>query len=853
MTHLPIDDVMGQIVAALGAHAGVVIEAPPGAGKSTRVPPALLDAGLAGGRQIVMLEPRRVAARATARRIAEERGVRLGAEVGYQVRFDRRAGPDTQLLVITEGILTRWLQRDPLLDEVGVVILDEFHERSVHSDLAIAFLREVQQVRDDLKVVVMSATIDTTPIAEFLSVPVVKSQGRTFPVAVDYLEQPPDDRVEFEAARAARRHVGSAADDGGDILIFLPGQAEIHRCLSALERWAPDEGIRCFPLYSALPNQEQDRALSPGGARRIICSTNIAETSLTIEGVTLVIDSGKVRTMRSSAANGLDELVLEHVSLASANQRAGRAGRVRPGRALRLWTRAFEHRMAPYDDAELQRVELATVVQEVVAWSGADPRDFGWFEPPPEVALGQAIDLLRQLGALEADDFRLSDLGRRLLDLPLHPRLGRMLIEGERRGTSAKACAMAAILAERDFVTSVAPDAPAAASDVLLRAELLDDAARGSGAAARRVGVRVHQGGARRVAEVRDQLLKATGAAPRNDAGDEEDALRTLLSAYPDRIAFRREEGQGRFVMVGGEALALARESVVREAPVVVAASIGGRTRARDAVGGVQSRGLIRMASTVEMAWLEDAFPERFEERVVVDFDRERQRVMAERQRLFDGIALERQVASVAEHADPSEVTACLLEHALDDVVSAFGLNTDEAQFLLRWECARRWFPEADFPQLMLDARRGDPEQAIWQQVCWGKRTFAQLRGLGLSGQLGAYLNREQRRLLDEELPPRLEVPSGSHIRLDYSLDTPPVLAVRIQEVFGWRDSPRVARGQIAVLLHLLAPNYRPQQVTDDLAGFWERTYPEVRKELRARYAKHPWPEDPLSARAIRK
>ncbi|RAL24907.1 ATP-dependent helicase HrpB [Lujinxingia litoralis] len=852
MSRLPIDEVLPEIVGALRAHCGVVIEAPPGAGKSTRVPPALLDAGLAGGRQVVMLEPRRVAARATAGRIARERGVRLGEEVGYQVRFDRRAGPDTKLLVITEGILTRWLQRDPLLDDVGLVILDEFHERSVHSDLAIAFLREVQQVRDDLKVVVMSATIATAPIAEFLDVPVVKSLGRTFPVEVEYLAQPPEERLEYEAARAARRYVGGADDDGGDILIFLPGRAEIHRCLSALERWAPAEGVACYPLYSALSNEEQDRALAPGGGRRIIVSTNIAETSLTIEGVTLVIDSGQVRTMRSSPASGLNELVLEHVSLASANQRAGRAGRVRAGRALRLWTRAFEHRMAAYDDAELQRVELSPVVQEVVAWSGADPGEFGWFESPPAPALAQAVELLRQLGALEPDDFRTTDVGRRLLDLPLHPRLGRMLIEGERRGCAAQTCAMAAILSERDFVTSVASDAPAGRSDVLIRAELLEDAARGSGQAARRLGLGVHQGGARRVAQVRDQLLKTIGAR-RPDTGDAVDLLKTLLVAFPDRIAFRREDGAARFVMVGGEALALARESVVRDAEVVVAASIGGRTRARDAVGGVASRGLIRMASQVEMAWLEDVYPRRFDERVVVAFDSERERVMAERQRRFDGIALERQVASVDRHADAAEVTTCLLNHALDDVVAAFGLGTDDAQFLLRWECARRWFPDADFPRLMLDARRGDPAQPIWEQVCWGKRSLGQLRAMNLGAQLSAYLNREQRRLLDEELPPRLEVPSGSQIRLEYRLEGPPVLAVRIQEVFGWLDSPRLARGQVAVLLHLLAPNYRPQQVTDDLAGFWERTYPQVRKELRARYAKHPWPEDPLQARAIRK
>ncbi len=847
---LPIDEVLPEIVGALEEHRGLVIEAPPGAGKSTRVPPAVLDAGLAGEGQIVMLEPRRVAARATARRIANERGVKLGGEVGYQVRFDRRMGKSTRLAVITEGILTRRLQSDPFLEGVQVVILDEFHERSMHTDLAIAFLKEVQEVRDDLKVVVMSATLEAEPIADYLDVPSVKSEGRTYPVEVEYLDKPPEDRVEYEAARAVRRAVGGQEDDGGDILVFLPGRGEIHRCLEALEPWANEENIDLFPLYGALSHKEQDRAIEPGEQRKVIAATNIAETSLTIEGVTVVVDSGKVRQMRMSKASGLDNLELGHISLASAEQRAGRAGRVRPGRAIRLWTTAYEYRMDEYDEPAIERIDLAPVLMEVLAWSSADPQGFDWFESPPAHAVEHGMRLLRMLGAVEEGGFRLTEEGERLMELPVHPRIAKMLLEGERRGVARLAAAMAAAVSERDFVQSVDRGAPTDRSDVLARAEVLDEVARGRTSAARRRGWKVHVGGARRVKKVRDQLLQMVNGGGR---GDEEEALKAVMMGFPDRLARRREAGSDRFAMVSGEPLTLSYDSVVRQADWIVAPVIAGSTRARSAVGGVDSRALIRMASEVKRAWLEESFGELFEAAVEVGFDEERERVMARKVERFGALELDSQVASVEQEASPSAVVAMLKEQALADVPSSFGLSKEDHQFLIRWECARRWFEEAAFPRLMVDEQEGASDSEIWDQLLWGKRSFQQLRRMSLPGQLKAYLSGRQRQLLDEEVPAKLEVPSGSRIRLSYQVGGPPVLAVRIQEVFGWTQTPRVGRGQVAVLMHLLAPNFRPAQVTDDLGGFWERTYPEVRKELRARYAKHPWPEDPTTAKAVYK
>jgi ATP-dependent helicase HrpB len=857
LTHLPIDDVVPDIVDALTTNNSLVLQAPAGAGKTTRVPPAVLDARLAVDGRILVLEPRRVAARATAKRIAYERGVSLGDEVGYQVRFDRRMSDKTRLAIITEGILTRRLQSDPFLEGVGAVILDEFHERSIHTDLAVAFLRELQQVRDDLKVVVMSATITTGPIADYLDCPIIESEGRTFPVDIEYLDKPSDDPIETQATRAVSRILGQPEDDG-DILVFMPGAGSIHRTIETVKPVATSHHVEILPLYGALPPQQQDRAIESGGARKIIVSTNIAETSLTIEGVTSVVDSGLVKQLRMSPQSGLDKLEKTHISLASADQRAGRAGRVRPGRAFRLWTNAFEFRMPDEDTPEIQRVDITAPILEVIAWSGADPKEFGWFEAPPDHAIDRAVELLRDLGAVDPGEFRLTDTGTEMLELPAHPRLGRMLIEGSRRGCLRTTAGMAAVLSERDFVGRVDQGAPSGDSDLLRRAELLDEVAHGSTGAARRLGLHANVGRAKRVKQVRDQLERASSgqqSGQRPAQATTTDALKALAVGYPDRICISRGEGR-KYVMVGGEPLALAYESVVRDAEFIVAATIGGETRARN-IGAVSSRGLIRLASRVERAWLEELFPGQFETKIEVNFDDQRKRVMAVERELFHGLNLSEAVVSVDAHADPAEVTRMLARAAAEDLGEAFSLSKDGEQFLDRLRCLREWMPELELPNLDADSLDTETENSrlreMLGQICWGHRSFADLKRVDLVGALKGYLDHDQISALAEFAPPALTVPSGKSRRLKYEPGKPPVLEVRIQEMFGTARTPTVARGKIPVLLHLLAPNYRPQQVTDDLAGFWENTYPEVRKELRARYSKHPWPEDPLSAKAVAK
>jgi ATP-dependent helicase HrpB len=847
---LPIHEVLPDLTGALERQRGAVLVAPTGAGKTTQVPQAILDAGLVDDDQrILVMEPRRVAARATAKRIAEERDVSIGGEVGYQVRFDRQIGPETRIAVVTEGIVTRRLQDDPFLEGVGAVVMDEFHERSTRADLAIAFLEELREVRDDLHLCVMSATIAAEPIADYLDVPVVESEGRTYPVDIHYRETPSDDDAAEQVARAVRRALEAEDDDGGDILAFLPGAGSIHRTIEILETMDVVEGLEIRPLYGALPPEEQDEAIESSDRRKIVVSTNIAETSLTIEGVTTVIDSGLVKQMEMSPASGLDRLVTTDVSLDSAEQRAGRAGRTRPGRAFRLWTHAHEYRMPQQQKAEILRVDITGPVLEVLAWSGSDPKDFNWFEAPPEHAIDRAVELLRHLGAIVDDGFRLTDLGRRMLELPTHPRIARMLIEGAERGVLHRVAGMAAVLSERDFLLSMDRDAPSGACDLQRRVEVLDEVARGRTRNAASLGMEVHVGRARRVQKVRGQLAGMLEARGEPDDDPEAEARKAVAAGFPDRICMSRESGR-HYVMTGGEPLALAYESIVRDPEFLIASTIAGETRGGD-TGGVGSRGLIRQASRFEPEWLEAMFADRLDTSIEVAFDEDRERVTARRRRTFDDLTLDEETASVEEAADPAEVTEILVDAALEDLGSAFGLSDEEEQFLNRIESLRRWRPELDLPAI--DPEEGEPERLreILEQICWGKRSFGELRHIGLKGRLKQYLSHEHIRALREYAPESVDVPSGRTIPLEYEPGKAPVLEVRIQEMFGTSSGPTIAGGEVPLTLHLLAPNFRVAQITDDLEGFWEHTYPEVRKEMRARYPKHPWPDDPREAEPV--
>ena len=842
MDRLPIDVHLRAIAASLRETPVLVLEAPPGAGKTTRVPPLLLDEGLAGSGVVLVLEPRRVAARAAARRVAAERGWVLGEEVGYKVRFDDRTSRRTRLAYLTEGILTRTLQSDPLLDGVGAVVLDEVHERSVHADLALALLREVRAARPELVLVAMSATLRTGPIAAYLGgCPVVGVEGRAHPVEV--IHDPRQDARPLHArvASAVRRAVGAPGDDGGDLLVFLPGKGEIGRAMAALAPIAESAGLAVLPMHSGLSAEDQDRALAPSRRRKVVLATNIAETSLTIPGVTTVIDSGLERSLRHDPRHGIDRLELGRISAASAEQRAGRAGRTAPGRALRLWTRGEQATLVPETTPEIRRVDLSSTVLELHAWGVRDVARFAWLEAPAEAAIASADRLLRLLGALGAVG-AVTPLGRALVSLPLHPRLGRLLLAAHRASCLRLGATLAALASEPDIIRDrlALEAAPTGSSDLLVRVGLLEQLERRGFDASVADGLGLASGAARSVARTRDKLeatarrvLGRTAERP----PDEETALRLMVSAFADRICRRRAPGSPRARMVGGHGVALSPESVVREAELFAAVTLGGPPATERAETQVS------VASEVREAWLAELLPGALHEEATLAFDAERCAVVASRQHRFEDLVLAERPARLDDPHLAERAARVLADAAAADLRAALPLTPAVEQLQARIECLARACPELGLPSLGDEALR-----SLLPDLCAGRRSFAELAALPLESILRARLSFQQARALDELAPERLEVPSGSRIRLDYQAEGPPILAVRLQEMFGERRHPTIANGRVAVRLHLLSPALRPMQITSDLAGFWERTYPEVRKELRGRYPKHAWPEDPLTA-----
>lgn len=856
LSPLPIDPVLPELIAALCEHPNAVLRAPTGAGKTTRVPPGLLAAGVAGlasGQTIVMTEPRRVAARAAARRIAEEQGWTLGREVGYQVRFEKKATRETRILVVTEGILVQRLQADPFLDGVGLVIFDEIHERTLAADLALAMARRVQrEVRPDLALVAMSATFDPGPLAEFLgSAPTIDSPGRLHPIEIRYLEGP-DLKTEpreiaarvaaaVERALAETPRGGAPFEPPGGVLAFLPGVGEIRRAAEILSASAGARDCAILPLYGELPAEAQDAAISPGPRRKIVLATNVAETSVTVSGISAVVDSGLARILRYDPASGLDRLELARIGRAAAAQRSGRAGREGPGVAYRLWPER-EHAARPERERpEIQRVDLAGPALELLAWGETDLSAFGWFEQPDPQALARGLDLLRRLGALDAQGKAgLSPLGRAMAAIPVHPRLARLLIEGRRRGVGREAAIVAALLAERDPFRRTAPVAGpgrraavhASRSDLLDRLDALEAFARSGGRKTESPAGALAAGAARFVLQAAEQLERSTGTEPgrRNPTDRDGALLAAIAAAWPDRIARRREPGSPRAVMVGGRGVRVGEESAVSLAELFACIDLDGASSAEARV---------RLASQVEPG---DLPGELLSDEVEVAFDAERERVIARRRTRFEDLVLsEREVPPPAE-----EAARVLAEAAGRDLSRALALDEPEiAGFLSRWRWLRMAMPELELPPA------GDEEiRALLPEIARGRRSFTDLKKAPLRDLLSGALSYAQVQALAREAPERIEVPSGSLIRLEYPAEEggPPVLAVRIQELFGLTETPRVAAGRVGVLLHLLAPNYRPQQVTRDLASFWTNTYPLVKKELQGRYPRHAWPDDPRKA-----
>ncbi len=851
---LPIDAVLPKVAAQLEAHPNVVVLAEPGAGKTTRLPQLLLDCTFRdSGQNVLVLEPRRLAARLAAERIAKERQVKVGDEVGYHIRFAKKSSERTRIVFLTEGILVKRVQQDPELSGIGAVILDEFHERSIHADLAIAFLREVQEtIRSDLRIIVMSATLDPGPVSSFLGdCPVVHAKGRVYPLEVHWLERPDPRPIPELVAHTIKKALGPQAAAGqGDLLAFLPGVSEIRRTQGLLEAHA--KRIEVCPLYGDLPKNVQDRAVQGGKKQKVILATNIAESSLTIPGVRTVVDSGWARILRYDPSRGLDRLELVRIGTHSADQRAGRAARTGPGRVFRLWTEK-EHRLLKTDSPpEIMRTDLAPLVMEVIRFSSRDPRKFGWFEAPPAAHVARAEDLLRKLGAMPPDGHALTTLGEALSAFPLHPRLAKLLVCAWNYGVLEQGALLAAIVQERDVFRGAQArqnlkrgygSGLVASSDLLVRLEEIERMARACrpkerfDAESRALG---------NVLVVRDRLKdlafrtlsrrkgshhqKKQHKDAKMGGADEEALLRVVLAGYPDRVGKRSPEKRSKITMAEGGTLELSSESVVQEGALLVAVDVDAGDRR---TGG---RGRIRMASQIEAEWLR-AETGGLQTQKVVRFDRNREAVEGVSELRYGNLLIQESRWHDPDPEQLSEALAAAAEQALD---RALPLTDEDHHFLNRHRFFRESMPELDVSPLTPDSRKD-----LLGTLCQGARSFKDLRKVQLRTQLLAEMPMEHQRALKKHAPEWFTLPSKKNVRLRYGFEGPPVLSVRLQQAFGMYETPRVAAGKVPIKVELLAPNMRPVQITQDLASFWSTTYHEVRKELRRRYPKHAWPEKP--------
>lgn len=830
---LPIVDVLPELRDALAASGVVVLEAAPGAGKSTVVPLALRDAGWLGGQRIIMLEPRRIAARAAAERMAGLLGEPVGGVVGYRMRMESRVGPATRIEVVTEGVLTRMLQEDAALDGVGLVIFDEFHERSLQADLGLAFTLQAQQMlREDLRVLIMSATLEGLPIEDRLQARVVRSAGRMHPVEVRH--QPPmrDQSLESHCAAVVRR---ALAMDAGDILVFLPGQREIQRVATGLGELA---GVDVLPLHGDMSLAEQHDVLEPRHERRrVILATNIAETSLTIEGVRVVVDSGLARVSRFDPGSGMTRLVTQRISRANAEQRRGRAGRLGPGVCIRLWGEGDHMSLPAQAEPEIQRADLLPLALELAQW-GARPEELFWLDPPPAPLLDQALAVLHGLGALDTEG-HITPHGRELARMPLHPRLGHMLMDGRRLGHGALACELAALLGERDLLRGEGRERLPA--DLALRIDALR-----RGSAALPPGLRLDEGTLARVRQSARDLARRMQIDLAGAAGDVHAAGLLVALAYPERVAQGRMGQPGRFVLANGRGALLDTADALARAPWLAIAHLDGHT------DGVRRESRVFLAAALTLNDIEEAFAARIEDVEEVAWDGREQAVMARRQRRLGALILEDRPLP---KPDPERVRTALLEGIRQTGLACLPWQARHQQWrgrvaLLRRELGEAW-PDVSDAGLMASLEEW---VAPWLD---GMTRLAHLDRLDLDAALQGLLPWDKRQELDRLAPTHLDVPSGSHIALDYGPvldgDGVPVLAVKLQELFGLLETPRIAQGRVPVMIHMLSPAQRPVAVTQDLASFWRGPYQDVRKDLRGRYPKHPWPEDPLTATPTRR
>ncbi|MEK8130141.1 ATP-dependent helicase HrpB [Paenibacillus filicis] len=826
---LPIDKVLPELRDTLGTHTRAVLVAEPGAGKTTRVPLALLQEPWLQGRKLLLLEPRRLAAKAAARHMAGALGEQVGETVGYRVRLETKVSARTRIEVITEGVLIRMLQHDPFLEEAGIVLFDEFHERSLHADLGLALCLEAQgALREELRLLVMSATLDAAAVSTLMEqAPVIVSEGRSYPVETRYVPPArPEERIEQTAVRVIE---AACRDEEGDLLVFLPGAPEIRRVEAALADRIRTMGVRIAPLYGMLAPQAQEAALRPAapGERKVVLSTPIAESSLTVDGVRIVIDTGLMRTPRFSPRTGMTRLETQRVSRASADQRRGRAGRQSPGVCYRLWSEAEDRMLREHRVPEMAEADLAPLALELAAWGASDPAALRWLTPPPAAAYEQARELLRQLGALDAHG-GLTAHGREMAELGMEPRLAHMTLRAIPLGLGEAACELAALLQERDLFRG--PQG-AADGDIRQRYGALQAFIRES-QTGRSQGA--DDAARRRVVDEAAQWKRKLGLGREAARGAEERCGLLLALAYPDRIAQSR--GDGRFLLSGGRGAVFAKTQSLSFAPFLAVAELDDQ--------GTDSR--ILLAAPIAEDELYACLEPSMVKESAVYWDAQARNVRA-RQRVKLGALVLKE--SVWAKPDPESVLAALLEGVRAEGLGLLTWSKPAKQLRERLSFMHRHTGGGahGWPDVSDEALLATLEDWLAPHA-YGMKQREELQRLQPGALLEGMLSWLQRQALETHAPTHWTVPSGSRIPIDYSDPDAPLLAVRLQEMFGLQQTPLLAEGRVPLVLHLLSPAHRPVQVTRDLASFWRDAYFEVKKDLKGRYPKHVWPDDPLSA-----
>ena len=829
MLPLPIEEVLPSIRQTLETCPNALLTAPPGAGKTTRVPLALLTASWLSGKNLLLLEPRRLAARAAANRMAEEIHEHVGETVGYRMRLDTEVGPRTRIEVVTEGVLTRMLHQDPSLEAYGIVLFDEFHERSLQADTGLTLCLEAQRLfRPDLRLLVMSATLDCGSVSRLLGhAPIITCQGRMFPVETRYLDQPLTGPLDRAVTQTIKR---SLAQDHGSLLVFLPGMAAIRRVERMLLDAELGSTIHIAPLHGELPQAMQDAAIRPAalGSRKIVLATSIAETSLTIDGIRVVIDSGWLRLPRFDPRSGLTRLETVRITKDSADQRRGRAGRLESGICYRLWTEKEQAGLVAHRSPEILEADLASLTLDLAQWGTLDPEELSWLTPPPRGGISQCKELLVQLGAFSTDG-RLTQHGRQMAALPLHPRLSHMMIQSRPLGLTGLACEVAALLSERDILLGVRHDQN---PDLRIRLDLLHGQHDSVGLPVNRATVeRV-----KRTVQLWRRQLNAPSVKGDDYGHDRSQAVGVLLAlAYPDRIAQRQPGEDARYRLVNGRGAQFTGPNPLAAEPFLVVADLdGGTPWAR-----------INLAAPITREEIDSLYRDQLVVEESVTWDKASGAVRASRRQKLGAVVTMDEAIS---EPDQGHILKAILHGIYQAGLESLSFTNE----LQKWRARVMWVrhiegSHSDWPDLSNEALL--MTLGTWlSPYLAGITTLDRVKRLDLTPPLHGLLTYEQQRRLDQLAPTHLVVPSGSRLRIDYEQPELPVLAVRLQEMFGCKETPRVANGKIPVMLHLLSPAGRPVQVTQDLAGFWKRAYHEVRKELRGRYPKHHWPEDPLNS-----